>query len=481
MKTKGSYLKAYLSFIAVLLVVVLTACTTGNKLSPSVTTNNTPTTGASNTEAVSSASPTGYSATPSVPVSGGFFAVPPGLEKIQHFIFIMQENRSFDHYFGTYPGADGIPEGTALLDPRDGTVVTPYHNPFPFDFDAVHDYQDAIADIDGGKMDGFMKQAYATYALSVKPSEDPGYDPKGVMAYHDYREIPNYWNYALLYTLQDRMFESVQAFSLVSHLYMLAAQSGGYYDSYNQTKPTTFEFPEITQFLHNANISWNYYVTSGLNPDVNGMAIGSEEDQKNAPDKFTLWNPLPAFPAVQNDATQRVHLVDTTQFYADAQSGNLPDVSWVCPNFQNPLSEHPGLKGDLRAGMAYVTGVINAVMKGPQWNSSAIFLSWDDWGGFYDHVVPPQIDNLGYGIRVPGLVISPYAKQNYIDHNTYSFDSWLKIVEERFGLTPMTAREILASDMMNTFDFSQTPRAPLLLSTALEGSPYPQPLQQIGP
>jgi len=129
--------------------------------------------------------------------------------------------------------------------------------------------------------------------------------------------------------------------------------------------------------------------------------------------------------------------------------------------------------------MAYVTGLVNAIMECPDWNSTAIFISWDDWGGFYDHVPPPRIDQYGLGIRVPGLVISPYAKENYIDHNTYSFESWLKIVEERFDVQPMTARDNNALDMINSFDFTQQPRAPIILSVTRGGSAYPLLLQQI--
>ena len=129
--------------------------------------------------------------------------------------------------------------------------------------------------------------------------------------------------------------------------------------------------------------------------------------------------------------------------------------------------------------MAYVTGLINAVEQGPNWESSAIFVSWDDWGGFYDHVVPPQVDRYGFGIRVPGLVISPYAKQGYIDHNTYSFDSWLKIVEKRFGIQSMTDRDRNALDMTDCFDFTQQPRAPVIFDPTPQGTPYPCPQQVI--
>jgi phospholipase C len=197
------------------------------------------------------------------------------------------------------------------------------------------------------------------------------------------------------------------------------------------------------------------------------------------PDKYTYWNPLPAFPLVQNDPTQRNYLVDTAEFYEDAAAGTLPQVCWVTPYFGSALSEHPAFRGGCRLGMAYVTGLVNTVMQSPNWNSSAVFIAWDDWGGYYDHVPPPVVDQYGYGIRVPGLVISPYAKQGFVDHRTYSFESWLKIVEERFGVKSMTDRDRNALDMMDSFDFNQAPRAPYPLPATVLGSLYPQPLQII--
>jgi phospholipase C len=401
-----------------------------------------------------------------------------GLNEIRHFVFIMQENKSFDHYFGTYPGADGIPTGVLLKDPVDGTMVAPYHSTDDRDFDAPHDHSNAVADIDGGKMDGFLNQAWTRYALSVTPSDQPGYNPKEVMSYHDYHEIPNYWDYANLYVLQDQMFSSVSAYSLAVHLYMLAAQSGGYLGE-SQPYPQRFDFPEITEFLKLANINWNYYVTSGTDVDSQGEAIEPPDLMATNPNHYTLWNPLPAFPKVENDPSQRMRLLDTAQFYQDARNGNLPEVSWICPYLGSELSDHPAFKGGMRKPMAYVTGLINAVMQGPDWSTTAIFLSWDDWGGYYDHVNPPFVDEYGFGIRVPSLVISPYAKQNYVDHNTYSFDSWLKIVEERFGVQPMTARDKYADDMLNSFDFTQQPRPPVLLSATAGGSAYPPQPQAI--
>ncbi len=405
-------------------------------------------------------------------------AVPPGLNKIDHFVFIVEENKSFDHYFGTYPGANGIPKGVAEEDPISGNMVAPYHDTSVIDFDAPHDRSNALADIDGGAMDGFMKEAVKSYALSKALGPEPGHNPEQVMGYHDYHEIPNYWDYANLYVLDDEFFESAAAYSLTSHLYMLAGQSGGYMGT-PQPYPQRYDFPEITELLKDQNITWKYYVTSGNKTDAQGHAIEPAALQKTNPDKYQLWNPLPAFPKVQNDPTQRVKMVDTSEFYSDAANGTLPSVSWVCPYLGSQLSDHPAFGEDIREPMDYVTGLVNAVEQGPDWDSTVIFVAWDDWGGQYDHVNPPFVDQYGFGLRVPCLVISPYAKQNYVDHTTYSFDSWLKLIEERFGLPSLTQRDKWANDMMNSFDFTQQPRAPVTLATTLKGTPYPVPLQTI--
>jgi phospholipase C len=409
--------------------------------------------------------------------------MPAGLDKIQHFVFIVQENRSFDEYFGTYPGADGIPAGVCLTNPKGGPCVAPYHDTSDINRGGPHGWDNSAADINGGKMDGFMTEAYKAEAdidtVQCLPTDKncaPGHDPRDVMGYHDYNEIPNYWNYAHQYVLQDHMFESVGAFSLVAHLYMLAGQSGGYVDNNNQKPPTEYNFPEITELFAGNKIDWKYYVTSGTEPDTeDAHVVGNSTEQQQNPNKYSLWNPLPAFPKVENDPAQRSRLVDTSQFYTDAKNGTLPQVSWVIPS--GAVSEHG--PASIGVGMAYVTGLINAAMQGPQWNSTAIFVAWDDWGGFYDHLAPPQVDQYGYGIRVPSFVVGPYVKENFIDHATYSFDAWLRMLEERFGEVPMTSRDTAAGDMMNVFDFTQKPRPPLLLAATKQGSPYPQPLQQI--
>jgi phospholipase C len=188
-----------------------------------------------------------------------------------------------------------------------------------------------------------------------------------------------------------------------------------------------------------------------------------------------IWNPLPDFDTVQQDG-QISNVQSLNKFYTAAKNGSLPSVAWITPNQLD--SEHPPAL--VSTGQSYVTGLMNGVMQGPDWSSSAIFLAWDDWGGFYDHVVPPVVDENGYGLRVPGLVVSPYAKQGYIDHQTLSFDAYLKFIEDDFlngqRLDPKTdgrpdprptVREDVPvlGDLSNDFDFSQTPRSPLVLST----------------
>ena len=393
---------------------------------------------------------------------------PPGLEKIDHFVFIIQENRSFDHYFGTYPGVDGIPAGVQVPGVL-GQTVAPYHDTSLTNRGGPHGWDAAIADIDGGRMDGFLHQSWGSLALS--PPLGPGRgNTQDVMGYHDYREIPNYWDYASLFVLQDHMYESVASYSLPSHLYSLAGQSGGYVGGPLIPVPHTFSFPEITQLLQNSGIDWKYYVREGRVGDTeNDALVGMSSDETQAAQVYTNKNPLPAFPAVRNDPTQYARLVDTEQFYVDAREGKLPQVSWVIPS--DDVSEHP--PSNIADGMAYVTGVVNAVMTSPDWDHTAIFIAWDDWGGFYDHVMPPRVDQYGLGLRVPALVVSPYAKKGYIDHRMASFESWLKLVEERFGVASLTTRDTQAYDMIDSFDFNQAPRKPVLLKPTPQGSPYP--------
>jgi phospholipase C len=233
-----------------------------------------------------------------------------------------------------------------------------------------------------------------------------------------------------------------------------------------------YAWTDLTYLLHQAGVSWGYYLDQGTQPDCDddAMFCSAKPQRVGVPQ---IWNPLPWFDTVKQDG-EVGNVQDISKFYDGARKGTLPAVSWVVPNGRD--SEHPPAR--ISDGQAYVTSLINTVMQGPEWNSTAIFLTWDDWGGFYDHVVPPTVDQNGYGLRVPGIVISPYARQGYIDPQTLSFDAYLKFVEDLFlggqRIDPATdgrpdprpdVRENAAilGDLMNDFDFSQPPRPPLLL------------------
>jgi phospholipase C len=347
-------------------------------------------------------------------------------------------------------------------------------------------------------MNGFIIQATAgriarCKAGSTNPNCVEG-PPADLMGYHDAREIPNYWAYAHRYVLQDHMFEPNYGWSLPAHLF---AVSGWSAKCEQPTKPTScrsnlsgpsdgpgsiakhyprgplYGWTDVTYLLHKHHVSWAYYIVPGSQPDCgNGAAIACTPKLQRV-GTSSIWNPLPSFTTVRQDH-QLGNIQSISNFVRAARQGTLPAVSWVEPDLKH--SEHPGSL--VSTGQAWVTHLINTVMRGPDWSSTAIFLAWDDWGGFYDHVVPPKVDALGYGLRVPALVISPYAKRGYVDHQTLSFDAYLKFIEDDFlggaRLDPRTdgrpdprptVRENVAvlGNLVNDFDFSRPPRARLIL------------------
>jgi phospholipase C len=425
-----------------------------------------------------------------------------GIHKIRHVIVIMQENRSFDHYFGTYPGAAGIPRRNGRFtvcvpDPYRHRCVKPYHDRVARDSGGSHEHIDAIRDINGGKMNGFIRQArrglkHGCKAHPNAPQCTSG-RPPDVMGYHDGRELPNYWAYARNFVLQDHMFQPDASWSLPDHLFMVSEWSARCrrrgdpmscvnaienplappHEPQNPTnRRPDYAWTDLTYLLHKNNVSWRYYVFTGAQPDCqeDEMICGLVPQSAKTPG---IWNPLPWFSTVRQNRQLR-NVVSTRYFFRAARNGNLPAVSWLVPS--NPISDHPPVS--IRAGQSYVTSVVNAVMRSPDWSSSAIFLAWDDWGGFYDHVVPPTVDENGYGLRVPALVISPYAKRGFVDHQILSFDAYAKFIEDDFlggqRLDPATdgrpdprptVRENVArlGDLAHDFDFDQKPRRPLLL------------------
>jgi len=438
---------------------------------------------------------------------GGRYVVPAGIHKIKHVIIIMQENRSFDSYFGTYPGADGIPVRngvpTVCVPNPAGGCTRPYHDKADVNGGGPHAEVSAVGDVDGGRMDGFIRQRDGARS-SCHVADDPacaGTKTPDVMGYHTAAEIPNYWAYARDFVLDDHMFEPVKSWSLPDHLYMVSAWSAkcknrspmscvtdivGPYgvnkfqkavDQELRTGKTDIDFAwtDITWLLYAHHVSWNYFVQAGIQPDCDNDAAETCAAVKQNVETPGIWDPLPLFGDVKSD--NQLHNIRTLgSYFHQAKTGTLPAVSWIVPSGAD--SDHP--PASVHWGQAYVTALINAAMKSPDWDSTAIFLSWDDWGGFYDHVVPPAVDQQGYGLRVPGLVISPYARQGYIDHQTLSSDAYLKFIEDDFlggaRLNPKTdgrpdrrpdvrEDEPILGNLVQDFNFGQAPRPPVLLAT----------------
>ncbi|MFP5207769.1 MAG: phospholipase C [Acidobacteriota bacterium] len=377
-----------------------------------------------------------------------------GMNKIQHIIWIIQENRSFDNYFGTYPGADGFPPGTCLpVMPGSSRCIKPFHLKPPMPAcDLSHSWDAAHASYDHGAMDGFVWAEGSAYT----------------MEYLDGSDIPAYWDYARHFTLADRFFSSLNGPSMPNHVYTVAAQSGGLTDNVcnqdhelEQLKkvmddPDGFSFSSVVNRLASEGVSWKYYVETTGSP----LKISDPCHVKDpAPTQLGLWNPLPGFKSIRDNPDLMSRLVNETQFYSDLKNGTLPQVSWLIPDFQD--SEHPPEPID--QGMWRVTKLINALMNSSYWKNSVVFLTWDDYGGFYDHVPPPEVDAFGYGPRVPLIVISPYAKPGYITSQPGDFTSILRFMEERFHLQHLTARDHRASDMSDAFDFDQKPLDPLVI------------------
>jgi phospholipase C len=315
------------------------------------------------------------------------------------------------------------------------------------------------------------------------------------MGYHDRSDIPNYWAYADNYVLEDHMFEPNASWSLPEHLFLVSEWSAkcsvrddpmscvNALDRPDRppapgTAPVgegpNYAWTDLTSLLYGNEVTWSWYVFPGTEPDCEdgGATCTPVKQSASTPG---IWNPLPWFTTVRQDG-QLGNIRSVGSFFDAASQGDLPAVSWVIPS--NEVSEHP--PASIATGQAYVTAVINALMQGPEWGSTAVLVAWDDWGGFYDHVAPPTVDENGYGLRVPGLVISPWARKAFIDHQVLSFDAYAKLIEDLFlggsRLDPAIdgrpdprpdVRENAPQlgDLLASFDFAQPQQPALVLPT----------------
>ena len=379
---------------------------------------------------------------------------------IRHVVFIVKENRSFDHMFGRFPGANGATHGKIST----GQILPLAHAPdaalnYGHGWVAAHNAMDCVSGI--CKMDGWDNVAGCIGTTTP---------PYACLEQYYQADIPNYWKYAQTFTLADNMFSSLAGASFPNHLYLIASQSGGAIQNPSNiatspniwgcdavstanvlilepngkkyTRFPCFDYATLGDVLDGAKLTWRYYAPSQGQPGYQWSAYDAISHIRNGPD----W---------------QTNVMPVSQFITDALAGKLPPVSWVTPPAVS--SEHPG--AGVCRGENWTVQQINAVMLGPLWQSTAIFVTWDDFGGFYDHVAPPKTDFYGLGPRVPLLVISPYAIPRHISHNRYGFESVLKFIEANWRLQSLTARDSLANNLMDAFNFSQSPLSPLILQT----------------
>ncbi len=412
----------------------------------------------------------------------------PGENPIKHVIFMVKENRTFDHYFGSYPGAEGTSVGKTLKCTEAGGCVpgpdyrlrpAPYIQPH----DITHGFASGLYAINGGEMNGFN--------IIGEGDDMTGY------VQHSRRTLPNYWAYADRFVLADHFFTSMYGPTFPEHLYTVAAQSNGVVDNktnadtegsycddpleytkkfrddltkrdvrtimrledditdeipdqlvriaaYWEDTRTCFNIKVLPDLLERADVSWKYY---GL-PDQWMNGLQAIEHVRFGP----MW--------------KRVQ--DPDQLLTDLERGDLPAVSWLIPP-EGSANEHPGVGTNVCIGENWTVERVNAVMRSKYWKSTAIVIVWDDFGGFYDHVPPPHYDVMGLGPRTPALVISPYtvAGDNpdggSIDSTVYEFSSVLRFIEELHGLPAMTDRDANADPLTGAFDFSAEPNTKKLI------------------
>ena len=398
---------------------------------------------------------------------------------IDHIVFLMQENHPFDNLYGNYCPttgsycrytADGIPAGTCV--PKNLTYPKGYcFRPFNFTatnlsppIDLPHNWSTTHQSWDNGKMDGFFQAEWNT--------------PE-TFGHYNATTVPVYWDIAEQYGLADDFFSPVGSYSSPNHWYMLSSTAPAVtYQNLISSSKTTWQTRttylnesnrtrSIEDRLANSTVSWAYYQNT-LVPYNQAIAPAPLARA------YDYWSPL-AGRAQSYRAPALSHFENRSQFFTDAANGQLPNLSWVIPAGQN--SDHPSF--NITAGQSWVASVVDAIERSPEWNSTVLFISWDEYGGFYDHVAPPQLDAYGDGFRVPLLAVGPWVKQGYIDHGQMDFDSVLHLMEKRFGLACIGTRDCQAKLPLAMFNFSRTPRAPIQI-LPYGTATYPMPLQSSG-
>ncbi len=366
---------------------------------------------------------------------------------IQHFIVVMQQNHTFDHYFGTYPGANGIPKNVCVpvsLSEPDKGCVAPFEITDQPISDLGHSPTVFASQFQNGKMNGF-----------VDALNHLNQDGTLSMGHFDDSDIPFYWNVADQYVLFDNYFTSAHRGSISNRLFWVSGQPG---DDSGVIPKDGFTMPTIFDSLQAKGISWKFYIKD-YDPKLNYRSL---PDLDYLPPQVQ-WAPLLSFARFLDDPKLSSHIVDLNEYYSDLEKGTLPAVSYV---LLLGASEHP--TSDLSLGQQAVRTMLTTLMQSSAWKSSAFLITYDDWGGWYDHVPPPQVDDRGLGFRVPAMLVSPYARMGYIDHTQLEHTSILKFIESNWNIPPLAVRDAKANNFTSAFDFSAAPRPPVIISTTRE-------------
>jgi len=395
-------------------------------------------------------------------------------QRIDHIIVVVEENHTFDSYFAAYPGANGTHAVDSYpRDPSTGTPVepalysvslrerilaaaTPGKEPLSNGRAAAEEAYN------GGLMDGFV-------GAQVRR----GNDPQISMIYYSNEQVSGLWSLADRFVLFDNYFSSALGDSLPNMLHLLAGTSNGIKTGTKETLAQVSDgLPTVFDQLQAAGVSWKYYIGGLESLDRERLAEGDYLRSDEPTPSQLYWAPILGMKRFWEDPQLNAGLASQEQFFLDAAEGRLPAVSFVLPSpTDHPLSAPT-------APQQRLLSLVNAMGKSPQWESSAMLIVWDEWGGFYDHVPPPQVDGLGLGFRVPALLVSPWAKRGYVSHDQYDHTSVLNFIAQRFGLPPLSARQAASSGFETAFEFDAPPQeAPAFGLASIPAAPVGTPSQ----
>ncbi len=351
-------------------------------------------------------------APPPVPVP-----IVPGATPVDHIYVIMKENHAFDNYFGTFPGVDGLPPNVSLPDGYGGTVSPHWMGA---------DWSPDVSHSRSAELTAYANGTNAGFAIAVDGGDRSLANV--TMGYYDAREIAGYWSLARNYTLADRYFQSMLGPTIPNRFFSFAGTNDG--QTSDVLVGASFGVPTIFDQLASRGVAWRYYYTPG-----------------------SFHGPLPSyFTGISGSAAMKANLVTMDRLFPDLAANNTAQVTYIDPEDDFTISEHP--PQNVTLGEEWTLSVIRAIMALPSWNRSAVFLTWDENGGYYDHVVPPQVDGWGYGFRVPMIIISPYARHGYVDSEVMDHTSILKFIAMNWGLAYLTSREAHSGNLTSAFDFS---------------------------